>query len=73
MRSILTEIDLCHACSCHEISGAETAGQEAWAAARTFEEHVVVLLQAAVSESLPPTGIYRVSAPFPSWNRVHTD
>jgi hypothetical protein len=33
---------------------------EAWAAAHTFEEHVAVLLQAAVSESLPPTGIYRV-------------
>jgi hypothetical protein len=26
-RSILTEIYLCHACSCHEVSRAETAGQ----------------------------------------------
>jgi hypothetical protein len=36
-RSILTEISLCHACSCHEMLRAETAGQEVVNATRQLQ------------------------------------
>jgi hypothetical protein len=49
-RSILTEIYLCHACSCQEILRAETAGQEASQAAPQGWLQVAPLALAADAE-----------------------
>jgi|EP01049_Picozoa_sp_SAG25_P011007 hypothetical protein len=66
---MLTEIYLCHDCSCQEILRTETAGQ----VGETLENKKLldVAIPKGLWRSLKEAGVLRgdVSRPFPSWNR----
>jgi hypothetical protein len=69
-RSMLTEIYLCHTCSCQEILRTETVGQAK--AVIAAQPHTVIVLICAGAIDVTPLlelpSSASVSRPFPSWN-----